>query len=79
VQAEILRICIRFYCDIKLSNKTLVPWLVRTTFSTVLYNTNICMKLFHMVSPMFGTNMQSIEATHGLRSVMASGPSHSRV
>jgi hypothetical protein len=62
---------------------TLVPWLLRDTFSTTLYNTDVCMKLFNMISPKFdergGTNMQSIEAAHELRSVMASGPGHSRL
>jgi hypothetical protein len=47
-----------------------VPWLVRTTLSTVLYEIDVCMKLFDMTSPKFdergGTNMQSIECTHGL-------------
>jgi hypothetical protein len=32
----------------------MVPWLVRTTLSTVLYETHVCMKLFNMASPKFG-------------------------
>jgi hypothetical protein len=60
-----------------------VPWLVRTTLSTMLYEIVVCMKLFNMASHKFsergGTNMQSIEAAHGLRSVMASGPSDRRL
>jgi hypothetical protein len=44
----------------------------------VLYEIDVCMKLFNMASPKFdercGTNMQSIEVAHGLHSVMASGP-----
>jgi hypothetical protein len=51
--------------------------MVRTTLSMMLYETNICMKLFNMASPKFGersrTNMQSINAGHGLHSAMASG------
>jgi hypothetical protein len=41
-------ICIRFYCDMKPTSKTVVPWLVRTTLSMVLYEIDICMKLFNM-------------------------------
>jgi hypothetical protein len=52
-QPGILTICIRFYCDIKPTSKTLVPWLVMTTFSTTLYRTDVCMKLFNMASPKF--------------------------
>jgi hypothetical protein len=55
-----------------------VPWLVRTTLSTVLYEIDVCMKLSDITSPKFdergGTNMQSIECTHGLRLEMTSGP-----
>jgi hypothetical protein len=73
---EILMICIMFYCDMKPTSKTVVPWLVRTTLSTVLYETNVCMKLFNMASHKFsergGTNMLSIEAAHELGLVMAS-------
>jgi hypothetical protein len=47
-------ICIGFYCDMKPTNKTVVSWLVRTTLSMVLYETNICMKLFNMPSTKFG-------------------------
>jgi hypothetical protein len=50
----ILTICIVFYCDMKPTSKTVVPWLVRTTLSTVLYETDVCIKLFHMASPKFG-------------------------
>jgi hypothetical protein len=49
----ILTICIGFHCDMKPTSKTMVPWLVRTTLSTVLYETNVCMKLFNMTSPKF--------------------------
>jgi hypothetical protein len=47
-------ICIGFYYDIKPSSNTVVPWLVRTNLSTVLYETDVCMKLFNMASPKFG-------------------------
>jgi hypothetical protein len=61
----------------KSTNKIVVPWLVRTTLSTVLYEIDVCINLFNMASPNFdergGINMQSIEAAHGLRSVMPSG------
>jgi hypothetical protein len=67
----------------KTTGKTVVRWLVRTILSTVLYETDVCMKLFNMASSMFGerggTNMQSIEAAHGLHSVMASRPSDRRL
>jgi hypothetical protein len=60
-----------------------VPRLVRTTLSTVLYETDVCVKLFNMTSPKFseqgGTNMQHIKATHGLCSIMASGPGDRRL
>jgi hypothetical protein len=50
----------RFYCDIKPISKTVVPRRVRISLSTVLYKTNICMKLFNIASPKFnergGTN-----------------------
>jgi hypothetical protein len=43
-----------------------VPRLARTTLSTALYETYVCMKLFNMASLKFGerggTNMQSMEA-----------------
>jgi hypothetical protein len=52
-QARILMICIGFYCDTKPSSKTVVPWLVRTTLSTLLYEIDVCMKLFIMASPKF--------------------------
>jgi hypothetical protein len=72
---KILTICIRFYSDMKPTSKTVVPWLVRTTLSTVLHEID-CMKLFNMASPKFGerggTNMQSVEVAHGLHLVMAS-------
>jgi hypothetical protein len=80
---RILMVCIEFYCDMKPASKTVVPWLMRTTLSTVLYKIDVCMKLFNMASPKFdergGTNMQSIKAAHGLRSVMASGPGDRRL
>jgi hypothetical protein len=47
-------ICIGFHCDIEPSSNTVVPWLVRTNLSTVLYETDVCMKLFKMGSPKFG-------------------------
>jgi hypothetical protein len=60
-----------------------VPWLVRTTLSTVFYETDVCIKLFNMASPKFGerggTNKQSIKTAHGLRSIMASGPDDRRL
>jgi hypothetical protein len=37
----------------KPTSKTVVPWLVRTILSTVLYKIDICKKLFNMVSPKF--------------------------
>jgi hypothetical protein len=46
--------CIRFYCDMKPTSKTVVPWMVRTTLSMVLCEADICMTLFNMASPMFG-------------------------
>jgi hypothetical protein len=51
---EILTICIGFYCDMKPTSKTVVPWLVRTSLSMVLYKTEVCMKPFNMASPKFG-------------------------
>jgi hypothetical protein len=50
----ILPICIGFYYDIKPTSKTVVPWLVRTTLSTVLYKIDVCVKLFDMSSLKFG-------------------------
>jgi hypothetical protein len=47
-------ICIGFYCDMKPISKTVIPWLVRTTLSMVLYKTDVCMKRFNMASLMFG-------------------------
>jgi hypothetical protein len=47
-------IYIGFYCDIEPSSNTVVPWLVRTNLSMVLYKTDVCMKLFGMASPKFG-------------------------
>jgi hypothetical protein len=47
-------ICIEFYCDMKPTSKTVVSWLVRTTLSTMLYEIDICMKLFNMASFKFG-------------------------
>jgi hypothetical protein len=44
-------ICIGFYCDIEPTNKIVVPRLVRTTLSKVLYETDVCMKLFNIASP----------------------------
>jgi hypothetical protein len=71
-------ICIGFYHDMKPTSKTVVPLLVRTTLSMVLYEIDVCMKLFNMASPKFsergGTNMQLIDFAHGLHSVMASRP-----
>jgi hypothetical protein len=67
----------------KANNKTVIPWLVMTFLSTVLYETGVYIKLFNMASLNFdergGTNMQSIEAAHGLRSVMASVPGDRRL
>jgi hypothetical protein len=52
-----------FYCDMKPTSKTVVPWLVRTTLSMVLYKTNVCMKLSNMASPKFSeqgvTNLEA--------------------
>jgi hypothetical protein len=47
-------ICIGFHCDTEPSSNTVVPWLVRTNLSTVLYETDVYMKLFKMGSPKFG-------------------------
>jgi hypothetical protein len=47
-------IYIGFYCDMKQTSKTVVPWLVRTTLSMVLYETDVCTKPFNMASPKFG-------------------------
>jgi hypothetical protein len=59
----ILTICIGFYCDIEPSINTMVPWLVMTNLSTLLYETDVSMKLFNMASPKFGerggTNRES--------------------
>jgi hypothetical protein len=67
----------------KPTNKTVIPWLVRTTLSTVLYKIDICMKLFNMASLKFGkqggTNKQSIESAQGLHLVMARGPNDRRL
>jgi hypothetical protein len=56
-------ICIKFYCDMKPTSKTMVPWLMRTTLSTVLYKTYVCMNLFNIASPIFdergGTNQEA--------------------
>jgi hypothetical protein len=46
--------CIGFYCHMKLTSKTVIPWLVKTTLSIVLYETDVYMKLFNMTSPKFG-------------------------
>jgi hypothetical protein len=43
-------IYIGFYCDIEPSSNTVVPWLVRTNLSMVLYKVDVCMKLFNMTS-----------------------------
>jgi hypothetical protein len=32
----------------------MVPWPLRTNLSKVLYETDVCMKRFNMVSPKFG-------------------------
>jgi hypothetical protein len=49
----------------------------------VLYEIDVCMKLFNMASPKFnergGINMQSIEYAHGLHSVIESGPGDIRL
>jgi hypothetical protein len=37
----------------KPTSTTVIPWLVRTTLSMMLYITNVCMKLFNMASPKF--------------------------
>jgi hypothetical protein len=56
-------ICIGFYCDIEPLSNTVVPWLVRTNLSKLLYKTDVCMKLFNMASPKFdergGTNREA--------------------
>jgi hypothetical protein len=56
-------ICIGFYCDIESFSNTVVHWLVRTNLSTVLYETDICIKLFKMTSSKFsergGTNREA--------------------
>jgi hypothetical protein len=46
--------CIRFYCNMKPTSKIVIPWLVRTTLSMVLYETDVYMKLFNKTSPKFG-------------------------
>jgi hypothetical protein len=59
-QTRILTICIGFYCDMKPTRKIVVRWLMRTTLSTVLHETDVFIKLFNMASPKFdnrgGTN-----------------------
>jgi ribosomal protein L17 len=57
-------ICIGFYCGIEPSNNTVIPWLVRTNLSTVLYKSDVCMKLFNMVSPKFGERGGSNRVAH---------------
>jgi hypothetical protein len=56
-------ICIGFYCDIEPTSKIMVPRLVRTTLSTVLYKIYAYMKLFNIASPKFdergGTNWEA--------------------
>jgi hypothetical protein len=56
-------ICIGFYCDIEPSNNNVVPWLVSTNLFTMLYETDVCTKLFNMASPKFdergGTNREA--------------------
>jgi hypothetical protein len=51
----------------KQNGNIVVPWLVRTTLSMVLYKTHICMKLFNMASPKFGeqggTNREVVVVT----------------
>jgi hypothetical protein len=60
-KAGVLMICIGFYYDIEPSNNIVVPRLVRTNISTVLYETIVCITLFNTTSPRFnergGTNM----------------------
>jgi hypothetical protein len=41
-------ICNGFYYDIEPSSNTVVPQLVMTNLSMVLYETDVCMKLFSM-------------------------------
>jgi hypothetical protein len=53
-KSGILTICIGFYCDIEQTSKTVVPCLVRTTLSMMLYEIDVCMKLFNMASYKFG-------------------------
>jgi hypothetical protein len=54
-------ICIGFYCHIEPTSKIMAPRLVRTTLSKVLYESDVCIKLFNIASPKFGerggTNM----------------------
>jgi hypothetical protein len=38
-QGRVLMICIMFYCDIEPTSKTMVPWLVRNSLVTMLYDT----------------------------------------
>jgi hypothetical protein len=56
-------ICIGVYCDMKQTSKTMVPRLVRTTLSMVLYEIDIYMKLFNMVSLRFGERGGTIRET----------------
>jgi hypothetical protein len=46
-------ICIGFYRDIQPTSKIVVHRLVMTTLSTMLYETNVYMKLFNITSPKF--------------------------
>jgi hypothetical protein len=47
-------LCIRFYCDIKPTNKTLVPWLAGEDYYLHdIVENNVCMKLFNMASLKF--------------------------
>jgi hypothetical protein len=48
----------------KQTSKTVVPRLVRTTLSMVLYEIDIYMKLFNMVSLRFGERGGTIRETH---------------
>jgi hypothetical protein len=56
-------ICIGFYSDIEPCSNTMLPWLVKTNLSTVLYETGVCIKLFNMASPKLdkrgGTNREA--------------------
>jgi hypothetical protein len=57
-------ICIGFYFDMKPTSKTMVPWLVRTTLSTVLYEKDICIKLFNMAFPKVGKRGETNREAH---------------